>query len=161
MYFSSTWVDSAESAPRVQINSSSLGMLNLRVVFKNRTLNFTINYVFMYLHDTHCYWEKKLAGPIFGCTGPIEPFSLVYFQWKGNAHQTGKHFHVAIKLFICPSKGCFQFYCLSQLSPAICMPATGWCLVVTMGRILKPKHRGCETFSLKNCNFCSNQCTMW
>lgn len=137
MYFSSTWVDSAESAPRVQINSSSLGMLNLRVVFKNRTLNFTINYVFMYLHNTHCYWEKKLAGPIFGCTGPIEPFSLVYFQWKGNAHQTGKHFHVAIKLFICPSKGCFQFYCLSQLSPAICMPATGVVLSCDNGQNIK------------------------
>lgn len=73
-------MDSTESAPRVQINSSSLGMLNLRVVFKNRTLNLTINYVFMYLHDTHCYREYKLAGPIFRCTGPTEPFSLVYFQ---------------------------------------------------------------------------------
>lgn len=73
-------MDSTESALRVQINTSSLGMLNLRVVFKNRTLNLTINYGFMYLHDTHGYQEHKLAGPIQRCAGPTEPFSLVYFQ---------------------------------------------------------------------------------
>lgn len=76
-------MDSAESAPRVQINSSSLGMLNLRVVFKNRTLNFTINHVFMYLPETHRYQQYKLSGPSFRCPGPAEPFSLVYFDGKG------------------------------------------------------------------------------
>lgn len=159
MYFSSSWVDSTESALRVQINSSSLGMLNLRVVFKNRTLNLTINYVFMYLHDTHCYWENKLAGPIFRCTGPTEPFSLVYFQWKGNAHQTGKHFHVAIKLFICPSKGCFYFYRLSQFSPAICMPAPRVVLSFDNGQNIKT----CKlrSFSKRIVIFCSSQCTVW
>lgn len=148
MYFSSSWVDSAESAPRVQINSSSLGMLNLRVIFKSRTLNLTINHVFMVLHDPHCYPEYQLAGPILRCVGPPEPLSLVVFWWEGNAHQTKKHSHVAIKLFIyLPSQRLLPALLSSSVLPCylpVCSKGGAWLMV--MGRILKPVKHGHERF---------------
>lgn len=70
---------------------------------------------------------------------------------KRKCPSTAKHFHIAIKLFICPSKGCFQFYCLSSPLLFACV-LQGWCLVVVMGRTLKPVNRGYRRFFLRNSN---------
>lgn len=84
-------MDSAECSERVRINSSSLGVLNLRAVFKSRTLHLTVNYIFMHLHDTAITRSPSWLGPFLGQTGPTEPlWGLLSLQGERDAHQVSK-----------------------------------------------------------------------